>query len=192
MPASSPKTDITRRTWLWSLFNSVLQLLGPADQSWIVDWHVLAILHMSGKQALRLRCVGRNFQHMLPESHLWGNEGSKTGQRGKLHSSEGATEASAHPRVVGMALQNCPQLRQEGWPLHLSITVSRGGAELWARGSLRLRAIPEQGLSIGMGFPCDSTGKESTCNAGDLGWEDPLEKYQRMLKLPHNCTHLTC
>ena len=27
-----------------------------------------------------------------------------------------------------------------------------------------------------MGFPCGSTGKESTCNAGDLGWEDPLEK----------------
>ena len=27
-----------------------------------------------------------------------------------------------------------------------------------------------------MGFPCVSTGKESACNAGDLGWEDPLEK----------------
>ena len=31
-----------------------------------------------------------------------------------------------------------------------------------------------------LGFPCDSTGKESTCNVGDLGlihgWEDPLEK----------------
>ena len=32
-----------------------------------------------------------------------------------------------------------------------------------------------------MGFPCDSAGKESSCNAGDLGsipgdWEDPLEK----------------
>ena len=30
------------------------------------------------------------------------------------------------------------------------------------------------------GFPCGSVGKESTCNAGDLGlipgWEDPLEK----------------
>ena len=24
--------------------------------------------------------------------------------------------------------------------------------------------------------PCGSAGKESTCNAGDLGWEDPLEK----------------
>ena len=34
--------------------------------------------------------------------------------------------------------------------------------------------------SIFLGFPCGSTGKESTCNAGDLGstlgWEDPLEK----------------
>ena len=31
-----------------------------------------------------------------------------------------------------------------------------------------------------MGFPCGSVGKESACNAGDLGlilgWEDPLEK----------------
>ena len=26
------------------------------------------------------------------------------------------------------------------------------------------------------GFHCGSAGKESTCNAGDLGWEDPLEK----------------
>ena len=30
------------------------------------------------------------------------------------------------------------------------------------------------------GFPCGSVGKESTCNAGDLGsilgWEDPLGK----------------
>ena len=37
----------------------------------------------------------------------------------------------------------------------------------------------------GWGFPCGSAGKESACNAGDLGlipgfdplgWEDPLEK----------------
>jgi len=31
-----------------------------------------------------------------------------------------------------------------------------------------------------LGFPCGSAGKESACNAGDLGWipqsEDPLEK----------------
>ena len=26
------------------------------------------------------------------------------------------------------------------------------------------------------GFPSGSAGKESTCNVGDLGWEDPLEK----------------
>ena len=26
------------------------------------------------------------------------------------------------------------------------------------------------------GFPSGSVGKESTCNEGDLGWEDPLEK----------------
>ena len=29
---------------------------------------------------------------------------------------------------------------------------------------------------IFLGFPCGSTGKESACSAGDLGWEDPLEK----------------
>ena len=27
-----------------------------------------------------------------------------------------------------------------------------------------------------LGFPCGSAGKESACNAGDLGWEDRLEK----------------
>ena len=27
-----------------------------------------------------------------------------------------------------------------------------------------------------MGFPGGSDGKESACNAGDLGWEDPLEE----------------
>ena len=27
-----------------------------------------------------------------------------------------------------------------------------------------------------LGIPCDSAGKESACNMGDLDWEDPLEK----------------
>ena len=27
-----------------------------------------------------------------------------------------------------------------------------------------------------LGFPFGSAGKESSCNAGDLGWEDPPEK----------------
>ena len=27
-----------------------------------------------------------------------------------------------------------------------------------------------------MCFRCGSDGRESTCNAGDLGWEDPLEE----------------
>ena len=26
------------------------------------------------------------------------------------------------------------------------------------------------------GFPGGSDGKESACNEGDMGWEDPLEK----------------
>ena len=32
------------------------------------------------------------------------------------------------------------------------------------------------------GLPCGSAGKESACNVGDLGWEDPLEKG----KAPHS------
>ena len=31
-----------------------------------------------------------------------------------------------------------------------------------------------------MGFHCGSSGKESACNEGDLGWEDP----QRRERLP--------
>ena len=30
-------------------------------------------------------------------------------------------------------------------------------------------------LILFWGFPGGSAGKESTCNVGDLGWEDPLE-----------------
>ena len=46
-------------------------------------------------------------------------------------------------------------------------------------GKIRWRRdrLPTTGF---LGFPCGSAGKESTCNAGDLGlvlgWEDPLEK----------------
>ena len=35
-----------------------------------------------------------------------------------------------------------------------------------------IRCLPE----IVKGFPGGSDGKESACNAGDLGWENPLEK----------------
>ena len=31
-------------------------------------------------------------------------------------------------------------------------------------------------MNLNMGFPSGSDGKESTGSAGDLGWEDPLEK----------------
>ena len=31
-------------------------------------------------------------------------------------------------------------------------------------------------MLICSGFSGGSAGKESACNAGDLGWEDPLEK----------------
>ena len=48
-----------------------------------------------------------------------------------------------------------------------------------------LDSIPESGRSaeegigytpVYLGFPDGSAGKESACNAGDLHWEDPLEK----------------
>ena len=31
-------------------------------------------------------------------------------------------------------------------------------------------------IYVFLGFPDGSAGEESTCNVGDLGWEDPLEK----------------
>ena len=32
------------------------------------------------------------------------------------------------------------------------------------------------GLGEMVGFPGGSDGKKSTCNVGDLSWEDPLEE----------------
>ena len=38
--------------------------------------------------------------------------------------------------------------------------------------------IPSECIAVVFvwGFPGGSDGKESACNTGDLGWEDPLEK----------------
>ena len=36
-------------------------------------------------------------------------------------------------------------------------------------------------MNLNMGFPSGSDGKESTCSAGDLGWEYPLEKIMATL-----------
>ena len=41
----------------------------------------------------------------------------------------------------------------------------------------------EVGLVIYMGFPCSSVSKESACNAGDPGWEDPMKKEM----VTHSC-----
>ena len=35
-------------------------------------------------------------------------------------------------------------------------------------------------------FPGGSTGKESACNVGDLGWEDPLEKREAIHPLQYS------
>ena len=127
--------DITRRTWLWSLFNSVLQLLGPADQSWILDWHVLAIFHMSGKHALRLRCVGRSFQHMLPESPVrqWGQQDRAEG--------ETALQWSCH---WGLS----PPLCCRNGPAELSSIEARGMALVPQHNS-----VPGEGQNFGPGAP---------------------------------------
>ena len=42
-------------------------------------------------------------------------------------------------------------------------------------GLLLVSLLPSSPGSF-LGFPCGSAGKESAWNAGDLGWEDPLEK----------------
>ena len=42
--------------------------------------------------------------------------------------------------------------------------------------SLNNLAINLNVSNICRGFPCCSAGKQSACNAGDLGLEDPLEK----------------
>ena len=41
---------------------------------------------------------------------------------------------------------------------------------------LWLTSIPLYICTMSLGFPCGSASKESACNVGDLGWEDPLEK----------------
>ena len=52
---------------------------------------------------------------------------------------------------------------------------------LWVALGVRLECLCLlEGALRFMGFPGGSAGKESSCNAGDLGlilgWEDPLEK----------------
>ena len=39
-----------------------------------------------------------------------------------------------------------------------------------------LALLNAHGFQRQVGFPGGSDGEESACNAGDLGWEDPLEK----------------
>ena len=46
--------------------------------------------------------------------------------------------------------------------VHVSFSILVSSRIIWA--------------SLVASLPCGSAGKESTCNAGDLGWEDPLEK----------------
>ena len=41
-----------------------------------------------------------------------------------------------------------------------------------------------------MNFPGSSAGKESTCNVGDLGWDDPLVK--GMATLLENTLQYSC
>ena len=66
--------------------------------------------------------------------------------------------------------------------LHSLVSVSLSiSEELYTLGPTNLSSVskkPNSNLmfSCNKGFPSSSDGKESTCNAGDLGQEDPLEK----------------
>ena len=56
----------------------------------------------------------------------------------------------------------------------LSLQCRRPWFDFWIRKiHWRRERLP---TPVFLGFPCGSAGKESSCNAGDLGWEDPLEK----------------
>ena len=67
--------------------------------------------------------------------------------------------------LVAQLIKN-PPATQETW------VQSLGGKIPWRR-----ERLP---TPVSLGFPGGSDGKESSCNAGDLGsipgWEDPLEK----------------
>ena len=43
-------------------------------------------------------------------------------------------------------------------------------------GAMTIPGRLSSNINTQRGFPCGSAGKESTYNAGDLGWEDPLEE----------------
>ena len=67
------------------------------------------------------------------------------------------------------------QEHQRGLPCPPPGDLPDPGTEL-----ISVTSPPLAGRFFTKGFPCDSAGKEATCNAGDLGsilgWEDPLEK----------------
>ena len=43
-------------------------------------------------------------------------------------------------------------------------------------GSVRTASLDRMSLPLDVALPGGSDGKESTCNAGDLGWEDPWRR----------------
>ena len=56
----------------------------------------------------------------------------------------------------------------------ICLQCGRSGFNPWLRKiPWRRDSLP---IAVFLGFPGGSDGKESACNAGDLGWEDPLEK----------------
>ena len=62
-----------------------------------------------------------------------------------------------------------------GLPYHLGHHGGRSRVpERYSRFSLVIYFIRNIGSALC--FPGGSAGKESACNAGDLGWEDPLER----------------
>ena len=90
------------------------------------------------------------------------------------------TAANQAPLFIGFSMQEY----WRGLPCPPPGDLPDPGTEL-----ISVTSPPLAGRFFTKGFPCDSAGKEATCNAGDLGsildWEDPLEKgkatYSRIL-----------
>ena len=80
----------------------------------------------------------------------------------KLH----FTKMSGDTVLVSWRINNCSH-RLEWWSRSQTQSQSLASEE---------HAVLSSTLLSGKGFPGNSDGKVSACNAGDLGWEDPMKK----------------
>ena len=101
--------------------------------------------------------------------HPWDSPGKNTGVG--CHFLLQCTKVKGESEVA----QSCPTLCD---PMDCSLQCRRPWFNSWVRKiPWRKARLP---TPVFLGFPCDSAGKESACNAGDLGsipgLEDPLER----------------